>query len=39
MLCAGRTLDRDTFLSAHEALEWGLIDEVVNQRPVPATAS
>lgn len=28
-----RTLDRDYFLSAAEAKDWGLIDEVVEQRP------
>jgi ATP-dependent Clp protease protease subunit len=26
-------MDRDTFLSAEEALEWGLVDEVITKRP------
>lgn len=26
-------MDRDNFLSASEALEWGLIDEIIEQRP------
>ena len=26
-------MDRDNFLSATEALEWGLVDEVIEQRP------
>ena len=26
-------MDRDNFLSASEALEWGLVDEVIEQRP------
>lgn len=26
-------MDRDNFLSATEALEWGLIDEIIEQRP------
>jgi len=29
-----RTLDRDHFMTAEEALEWGLIDRVVTQRDV-----
>jgi ATP-dependent Clp protease protease subunit len=33
-----RAMDRDTFLSAQEAQEFGLIDEVVENRPVPADA-
>jgi Clp protease len=32
-LRTARTLDRDHFLSADEAKDWGLIDEVVEQRP------
>jgi ATP-dependent Clp protease protease subunit len=31
-----RAMDRDTFLSAQEAKDFGLIDEVVENRPVPA---
>ena len=27
-----RTLDRDHFMSAEEALEWGLIDRILKQR-------
>lgn len=30
---AERTLDRDFFMSAEEALKWGLIDEVLSERP------
>jgi len=30
---AERAMDRDTFLSAEEALNFGLIDEVLRQRP------
>jgi ATP-dependent Clp protease protease subunit len=33
-----RAMDRDTFLSAEEAKEFGLIDEVVTNRPVPDDA-
>lgn len=29
-----RTLDRDRFMTAHEALEWGLIDRVLTARQV-----
>jgi ATP-dependent Clp protease protease subunit len=29
-------LDRDTYMSAHEAKTFGLVDEVVDRRPVPA---
>lgn len=29
-----RTLDRDRFMTAHEALEWGLIDRVLTDRQV-----
>ena len=29
-------LERDSYMSAHEALEFGLIDEVVENRPAPA---
>ena len=25
-------MDRDNFLSAHEAVEWGLADEVIDKR-------
>ena len=25
-------MDRDNFLTAQEALEWGLADEIINQR-------
>ncbi|MEH6361436.1 MAG: ATP-dependent Clp protease proteolytic subunit [Amylibacter sp.] len=28
------TLDRDNFMTAEEAKDWGLIDEIVQQRPV-----
>ena len=42
---AGKTYDEmfeamkfDTFLSAHEAVEWGLADVVVNKRPQPEVA-
>lgn len=28
-----RTLDRDSFMSAEEAVKWGLIDEILTQRP------
>ncbi len=31
-------LERDTYMSAEEALAFGLIDQVVTQRPVPAAA-
>jgi ATP-dependent Clp protease protease subunit len=31
-----RTLDRDHFMSAEEALEWGLIDRVLSERDVAA---
>ena len=27
-----RTLDRDRFMTAEEALEWGLIDRILQQR-------
>src|SRR5579875_2409617 len=30
-----RRMDRDTFLEAHEAKEFGLVDEVFDKRPVP----
>jgi ATP-dependent protease ClpP protease subunit len=33
VVSTARTLDRDYFLSAAEAKDWGLIDEVVEQRP------
>ena len=29
-------MDRDNFMSPEEALKFGLIDEVVSERPVPA---
>ena len=31
-----RRMDRDTFLSADEAKQFGLIDEVFDKRPVPS---
>ncbi len=31
-----RTLERDTYMSAQEAQEFGLVDEVVANRPLPA---
>ena len=31
-----RRLERDSYMSAHEAREFGLVDEVVENRPVPA---
>ncbi|ORE87947.1 ATP-dependent Clp protease proteolytic subunit [Aurantimonas sp. 22II-16-19i] len=30
-----KTLDRDRFMSAEEALEWGLIDRIMTQRELP----
>jgi ATP-dependent Clp protease protease subunit len=33
-----RKLERDSYMSAQEALEFGLVDEVVTNRPVPADA-
>jgi len=30
-----RRLERDSYMSAQEALEFGLVDEVVANRPVP----
>lgn len=33
-----RKLERDTYMSAEEAREFGLVDEVVDSRPVPADA-
>jgi ATP-dependent Clp protease protease subunit len=30
-----RKLERDTYMSAEEARDFGLIDEVVENRPVP----
>ncbi|TFF21768.1 ATP-dependent Clp protease proteolytic subunit [Jiella endophytica] len=30
-----RTLDRDRFMSAEEALEWGLIDRILTERELP----
>ncbi len=32
-----RTLDRDTFMSGEEAVEFGLIDQVATKRPAAAT--
>ncbi len=32
-----RKLERDSYLSAQEALEFGIIDEVLQNRPAPAT--
>jgi len=34
-----RALDRDTFLSAEEAKEFGIVDEVYEKRPLPAEDS
>ena len=34
-----RAMDRDTFLSADEAKEFGIVDEVYEKRPVPAEDS
>ncbi len=34
-----RTLDRDRFMSAEEALEWGLIDRVMTASPLVSTGS
>ena len=31
-------MDRDKFMSAEEAKEFGLIDEVIQKRPEPAAA-
>ena len=31
-----RAMDRDKFMSAEEAKEFGLIDEVFDKRPVPS---
>lgn len=33
-----RTLDRDRFMTAEEALEWGLIDRIVHRMEEPAAA-
>jgi ATP-dependent Clp protease protease subunit len=32
-----RKLDRDSYMSAEEARDFGLVDHVVEERPVPAT--
>lgn len=32
------TLDRDHFMTAEEARDWGIIDQVIDQRPVPEDA-
>jgi ATP-dependent Clp protease protease subunit len=29
-----RALDRDNFMSAEEAVEWGLIDRILHNRPL-----
>jgi ATP-dependent Clp protease protease subunit len=34
-----RTLDRDHFMTAEEALQWGLIDRVVKERDVSPSGS
>lgn len=34
MSSAEKVLERDTFKSAQEALQYGLIDEVIEKRPV-----
>lgn len=34
-----RAMDRDTFLEAHEAKEFGLVDHVMEKRPTPADDS
>jgi len=31
-----RAVDRDTFMSADEAKEFGIVDEVVAERPKPS---
>lgn len=36
IVLAGETLERDTFKSAEEARDFGLIDEVMEKRPVEA---
>lgn len=36
MQCIGETLERDTFKSALEARDFGLIDEVIEKRPIEA---
>jgi len=36
---AERTLDRDTFMTAEEALEWGLIDHILTERGAPPEAT
>ena len=28
-----RALDRDFFMSSKEAKEWGMVDEIITQRP------
>ena len=35
LAAAEATLERDTFKSAEEAREFGLIDNVIEKRPVP----
>jgi len=31
-------MDRDHFMTAEEALEWGLIDRILTERPLAAAA-
>ena len=33
MPSAEQALDRDFFMSAAEAVEWGIVDEVISRRP------
>ena len=35
-MVAGETLERDSFKSAEEARDFGLIDEVMEKRPIEA---
>ncbi|MCE2993671.1 MAG: ATP-dependent Clp endopeptidase proteolytic subunit ClpP [Candidatus Jidaibacter sp.] len=32
-----KSMERDNFMSAHEAVKFGLIDKVVEKRPIPAS--
>ena len=32
-------LERDRFMTAQDATDWGLIDEIVDKRPTEATAA
>ena len=34
-----RKLERDAYMSAEEARDFGLVDQVVENRPVPAEAA